>query len=120
HFTSQDCSVCGTRVQKSLSTRTHQCPNCKTVLDRDHNAAINILKKGLKYLGEYLNGTVGHTETGASAVLGSPQVEQLAYPNALGESDLWVLNGNVENLSRLVEQGISNSDVERIPRYNAV
>ncbi len=45
HFTSQDCSVCGTRVQKSLSTRTHQCPNCKTVLDRDHNAAINILKK---------------------------------------------------------------------------
>ncbi|BCU09735.1 hypothetical protein MAN88_02990 [Microcystis aeruginosa] len=33
HFTTQDCSVCGTRVQKSLSTRTHQCPNCKTVLD---------------------------------------------------------------------------------------
>ncbi|CCQ57860.1 RNA-guided endonuclease InsQ/TnpB family protein [Crocosphaera watsonii] len=45
HFTTQDCSVCSTRVQKSLSTRTHQCPNCKTVLDRDHNAAINILKK---------------------------------------------------------------------------
>ncbi|WP_039899758.1 RNA-guided endonuclease InsQ/TnpB family protein, partial [Microcystis sp. T1-4] len=41
HFTSQDCSVCGTRVQKTLSTRTHQCPNCKTILDRDHNAAIN-------------------------------------------------------------------------------
>ncbi len=45
HFTTQDCSVCGTRVQKSLSTRTHQCTNCKTVLDGDHNAAINILKK---------------------------------------------------------------------------
>ncbi|WP_419178827.1 zinc ribbon domain-containing protein [Microcystis aeruginosa] len=55
HFTSQDCSVCGTRVQKTLSTRTHQCPNCKTILDRDHNAAINILKKGLKYLGNHLN-----------------------------------------------------------------
>jgi putative transposase len=38
HFTSQDCSVCGTRVQKTLSTRTHQCPNCQTILDRDHNA----------------------------------------------------------------------------------
>jgi len=49
HFTSQDCSVCGTRVQKTLSTRTHQWTNCQTVLDRDHNAAINILKKGLKY-----------------------------------------------------------------------
>merc|ERR1712054_380279 len=34
HFTTQDCSVCSTRVQKSLSTRTHQCPNCKTVLYR--------------------------------------------------------------------------------------
>ncbi|MGK7938847.1 MAG: RNA-guided endonuclease InsQ/TnpB family protein, partial [Crocosphaera sp.] len=117
HFTTQDCSVCSTRVQKSLSTRTHQCPNCKTVLDRDHNAAINILKKGLKYLGEHLNtstslgidtersrsvnGTVGYIETDSIT---------------LGESDLWVLNGNVENLSRLVEQGISSSDVERIPR----
>ncbi|MGK7887658.1 MAG: RNA-guided endonuclease TnpB family protein, partial [Crocosphaera sp.] len=74
----------------------------------------------LKYLGEHLNGSVGHTQTGASAVLGSPQVEQLAYPNALGESDLLVVNGNIDNLSCLVEQGISSSDVERIPRYNAV
>ncbi|MDJ0845583.1 hypothetical protein [Crocosphaera sp.] len=40
-------------------------------------------------------------------------------PNALGESDLWNLNGNIDNLSRLVEQGISNSDVERIPHYIA-
>jgi putative transposase len=103
HFTSQDCSVCGTRVQKSLSTRTHQCPNCKTVLDRDHNAAINILKKGLKYLGNHLNGTVGQTETD---------------PNALGESGLWILNGDIENLSCLVEQGISNSDGSRIPRHS--
>ncbi|NES80445.1 MAG: IS200/IS605 family element transposase accessory protein TnpB [Moorea sp. SIO2B7] len=103
HFTSQDCSVCGSRVKKTLSTRTHQCPHCKTVLDRDLNAAINILKKGLQYLRNYLNGTVGHTETD---------------PNALGESDLWVVSGNIENLSRLVEQGISNSNVERIPRHN--
>ncbi len=103
HFTSQDCSVCGTRVQKTLSTRTHQCPNCQTVLDRDHNAAINILKKGLQYLGNHLNGTVGQTETD---------------PNALGESDLWVFSGDIENLSCLVEQGISNSDVERIPRHS--
>ena len=44
-FTSQDCSNCGNRVKKSLSTRTHQC-GCGTVLCRDHNAAINILKKG--------------------------------------------------------------------------
>lgn len=54
-WTSQDCSNCGARVQKSLSTRTHSCPNCKTVLDRDENAARNILQKGLV--------AVGHTET---------------------------------------------------------
>ena len=56
HYTSQDCSVCGTRVKKSLSTRTHKCPKCGTVMHRDHNAAIMILNKGLK-------STVGHTES---------------------------------------------------------
>ncbi len=44
-FTSQDCSNCGQRIKKSLSTRTHQC-SCGAVLCRDHNAAINILAKG--------------------------------------------------------------------------
>lgn len=44
-FTSQDCSACGTRIKKSLSVRTHICFGCGLVLDRDHNAAINILAK---------------------------------------------------------------------------
>jgi putative transposase len=39
-------------------------------------------------------------------------------PNALGESDLWVFNGDIENLSCLVEQGISDSDRSRIPRHS--
>ncbi len=42
--TSQNCSSCGMKVSKTLATRTHRCPNCGLVLDRDHNAAINILK----------------------------------------------------------------------------
>jgi putative transposase len=70
-------------IQKTLSTRTHQCPNCQTVLDGIHNAAINILKKGLTIFGNYLNastslgidtelsrsvnGTVGQTETDPNA-----------------------------------------------------
>ena len=41
--TSQACSACGALVPKPLSQRTHICP-CGTVLDRDHNAALNILK----------------------------------------------------------------------------
>jgi len=45
HWTSQDCSGCGSRVKKSLSVRTHICPSCGLVLDRDENAARNILVK---------------------------------------------------------------------------
>jgi len=45
-YTSQDCSGCGERVQKSLSVRTHVCPACGLVLDRDANAALNILRAG--------------------------------------------------------------------------
>ena len=58
-YTSQDCSSCGNRVLKSLSVRTHVC-SCGAVLDRDCNAAKNILAKGLKQAGINLN-TVGHT-----------------------------------------------------------
>jgi putative transposase len=55
HNTSQNCSKCGNKVKKSLSTRTHVCLHCGYVEDRDVNAAINILKLGLS--------TVGHTGT---------------------------------------------------------
>ncbi|WP_293342430.1 transposase [Microcoleus sp. CAWBG58] len=65
-YTSQECSLCGVVVKKSLSTRTHVC-QCGCRLDRDHNAAIIILKSGL--------GTVGHTGTFA-----------LDASNASGES----------------------------------
>jgi len=42
-FTSQKCHQCGEIVQKSLSVRTHICPFCGYVADRDVNAAHNIL-----------------------------------------------------------------------------
>jgi putative transposase len=43
--TSQRCSGCGAIVKKALSERWHSCA-CGTELDRDHNAAINILLAG--------------------------------------------------------------------------
>jgi putative transposase len=64
-YTSQECSSCGAIVKKTLSTRTHVC-QCGCRLDRDFNAARNILSRGLS--------TVGHTETFA-----------LNASNALGE-----------------------------------
>jgi putative transposase len=57
HYTSQNCSCCGELVKKSLSVRIHFCPSCKTVLDRDENAALNILIRAI----EILENTVGHT-----------------------------------------------------------
>ena len=53
-YTSQECSDCGAIVKKALSTRTHTC-QCGCEMDRDHNAAINILNRGI--------GTTGHVGT---------------------------------------------------------
>ena len=64
-YTSQVCSNCGAIVKKSLSMRTHVC-ECGLVMDRDRNAAVNILKLALS--------TVGHTGT------------WVLDPNALGDS----------------------------------
>ena len=43
--TSIECFNCGERVVKDLSVRVHDCPNCGVSLDRDYNAAINVLKR---------------------------------------------------------------------------
>ena len=51
--TSQNCSGCGNSVPKDLYQRVHSCPLCGLVLDRDHNAAINIENRS--------NSTVGTT-----------------------------------------------------------
>jgi putative transposase len=50
-YTSQDCSGCGKRICKSLSVRTHVCTNCGLILDRDENAARNILWRGQRLRG---------------------------------------------------------------------
>ncbi|NES64651.1 MAG: IS200/IS605 family element transposase accessory protein TnpB [Okeania sp. SIO2D1] len=59
HNTSQNCSNCGQKVPKTLSVRTHSCPKCKTILDRDENAAINILNKALNEVGIILSACGG-------------------------------------------------------------
>lgn len=50
--TSQMCSGCGRIVKKSLSDRVHSCPHCGLEIDRDVNAAKNILARGLAGWGE--------------------------------------------------------------------
>ncbi len=49
-YSSINCSRCGHKVPKSLAVRTHVCPRCGLVIDRDYNSAINHLHNGLKQL----------------------------------------------------------------------
>ena len=48
--TTQECSGCGKVVPKDLSVRVHDCPHCGLKLDRDLNASLNILARGLASL----------------------------------------------------------------------
>lgn len=50
-YTSQNCSNCGHRQKMPLSKRVFKCPCCGLVLDRDVNAALNILGLGRQALG---------------------------------------------------------------------
>jgi putative transposase len=59
-YTTQDCSnvrpdgtICGERIAKTLSVRTHVCPRCGYIADRDENAARNI-----QWAGQALRGVV--------------------------------------------------------------
>ncbi len=88
-YTSQECSNCGTHVKKSLSMRTHIC-QCGFVLDRDWNAAINILKLALS--------TTGHVGTWVDA-----STSLSIHPNASGDSTSTligaILLGQVESMN---------------------
>jgi putative transposase len=96
HFTSADCSNCGFRVKKSLSTRTHKCPKCQTEICRDTNAALNIFKKGMSILGAEYNSTEGHSETAS-------------FEETLGETSTSVNQETSDLISGVDEPRISNS-----------
>ncbi len=63
HNTSQNCSGCGTLVPKTLSIRTHSCHKCGLTMDRDENAAKNILERGLNAVGHMVTAQGGFENT---------------------------------------------------------
>lgn len=49
---SQLCSKCGARKKIGLGNRDYECDNCGQKIDRDYNAALNILQEGMKHLAD--------------------------------------------------------------------
>ena len=49
--TTKECAQCGVESDKPLWVRTHSCPSCGYEVDRDRNAAFNVLSRGLQKLG---------------------------------------------------------------------
>ncbi len=81
-YTSQQCSNCGTLIKKSLSTRTHVC-GCGFVLDRDWNAAINILELALSTTGHVGTWVIDPNASGdsTSTLAGAILLEQVGSMN---------------------------------------
>jgi putative transposase len=49
--TTKECASCGVATDKPLWVREHSCPACGFEMDRDANAALNILSRGFEQLG---------------------------------------------------------------------
>jgi len=49
--TTKECASCGVKTDKPLWVREHSCPSCGFEVDRDANAACNILSRGLEEVG---------------------------------------------------------------------
>lgn len=65
--TTKECASCGVSTWKPLWVREHSCPACGFKLDRDWNAALNVLSRGLKKLGVvHSEGTPVETATAVS------------------------------------------------------
>jgi hypothetical protein len=66
NYTTQDCSGCGCRVKKSLSIRTHVCPFCGLIMDRELLCCPQHTSRWIPYPGAPLNGQ----STGLCTTLG--------------------------------------------------
>ena len=54
-----ECYSCGTRVEKTLKDRVHECPSCNLSIDRDWNSALVLLERGIRTVGLPFSGCGG-------------------------------------------------------------
>jgi putative transposase len=81
--TTKECPNCGVSTEKPLWVREHSCPSCGFEADRDMNAPLNILSRGLNHVG------VVHSE--------STSAERFAF---------WLANESLSDSSTPVETAL--------------
>lgn len=83
--TTKECAACGAVADKPLSSRTHSCRECGFEVDRDLNAALNVLSRGLDTVG------VGHSEStpAETALPAEPTVVSAKYVLETGSPSLF-------------------------------
>ncbi len=127
-YTSQGCSGCGGLVRKSLSVRTHVCRRCGLVLDRDHNAARNILAAALAALGGAVGSAgaddrfpVRHAPDAASGTVGHTGTERLGTAGLLRSAARRAVApaGGTKNLPVLTGQSVKRFFLPRFGRRRA-
>lgn len=88
--TSQGCSNCGELVEKQLWIRVHRCSKCGLEIDRDLNAARNILKLGLEKVGwgpaEFTPVEIGSLPARASSVVEAGNPVPLGWGSSLASA----------------------------------
>ena len=106
-YTSQNCSNCGEKVKKSLSTRWHSLPErlthicaCGCRLDRDENAARNILKLGLS--------TAGHSGTRLQDSLNACGEDASTFSGEILSKQATSLKQESPVIARLLTEGVSS------------
>jgi len=90
----KECSQCGVSTEKPLWVREHSCPSCGFKIDRDLNAAYNILSRGCNQLGVVHSESMpaetalptGTNSAPAKRVMetGSPVLSEAARPSRAG------------------------------------
>ncbi|HUY96412.1 MAG TPA: transposase [Verrucomicrobiae bacterium] len=84
---SKTCSTCGLKCPElDLGTRIWRCTGCKTVHDRDQNAAINLRRLATATALPVANRTVTDGTPPARALAGGGKVTPVSYENPVGIS----------------------------------
>jgi hypothetical protein len=109
---SKTCHNCG-YINKILTLNDRQwvCPQCGEVIERDYNAALNILDEGLRIMGNRVPNLINQigSSTTEFTLVDYPTTERWQYRNVLTVDDR--LSNEVLKSSDRLKQEVNNEQV---------